>query len=86
MSRVSLYRTAAKALPYQELGRMIPMLLSPVALIAAVMAFWRFGADAGWTDTFVVSNGFLSHWQVWLGIAAGIQWISSRLDQRVKRG
>ncbi len=65
---------------------MIPMLLSPVALIAAVMAFWRFGADAGWTDTFVVSNGFLSHWQVWLGIAAGIQWISSRLDQRVKRG
>jgi len=60
------------------------MLLSPVALIAAVMAFWRFGADAGWTDTFVVSDGLMSHWQVWLAIAIGIQWMSMRLDRAVK--
>lgn len=65
---------------------MIPMLLSPVALIAAVMAFWRFGADAGWTDTFVLSDGLMSHWQVWLAMAIGIQWISMRLDRAVKRG
>jgi len=65
---------------------MIPMLLSPVALIAAVMAFWRFGADAGWTDTFVVSDGLMSHWQVWLAMAIGIQWMSMRLDRAVKRG
>jgi hypothetical protein len=65
---------------------MIPMLLSPVALIAAIMAFWRFGADAGWTESFVVSGGLMSHWQVWLAMAVGIQWISLRLDRRVKRG
>ena len=64
---------------------MIPMLLSPVALIAAVMAFWRFGADAGWTDSFIVSDGFMSHWQVWLALAIGIQGIALRLDRRVKQ-
>ena len=86
MSRARLYQSTVKAVPYQEVGKMIPMLLSPVALIAAVMALWRFGADAGWTDSFVVSNGFMSHWQVWLAIAIGIQWISGRLDRLVKRG
>jgi len=86
MSRARIYQSTVKALPYQELGRMIPMLLSPVALIAAVMAFWRFGADAGWTDTFVLSDGLMSHWQVWLAMAIGIQWISMRLDRAVKRG
>ena len=68
--------------PYRDLIQMAPVLLSPVSLIAAIMAVWRFGADAGWTDSFAVTNGLLSHWQVWLGIAVGIQWSAIQLTRR----
>jgi hypothetical protein len=85
MSRARLYQTTAKVLPYQELVRMTPTLLSPVAVIAGLMACWRFGVDAGWTDSFVVSSGLFSHWQVWLAFAIGIQWSAVRLDRLIKR-
>ena len=77
-----LQRQAAAVLPYRDVLQIMPILLSPVALIAAIMAFWRYGADAGWTDSFIVSDGLLSHWQVWLGIAAGVQWSALRLTRR----
>jgi hypothetical protein len=85
MSRAALYRTTVKVLPYPELVRMAPVLLSPIAVIAALMACWRFGADAGWTDTFAFSDGLFSHWQVWLALAIGIQWSANRLDRFIKR-
>lgn len=85
MSRVRLYQSAVKAVPYQEMVRMTPTLLSPMAVIAALMACWRFGADAGWTDSFVVADGLMSHWQVWLALAIGIQWFAIRLDRRMKQ-
>ena len=84
MSRAHLYQSTVKAIPYQELARMTPTLLSPLAAIAALMACWRFGADTGWTDSFVVANGLMSHWQVWLALAAGIQWLAHLLNQRTK--
>jgi len=86
MSRARLYQTTVKVLPYHELVRMTPMLLSPVAVIFGLMAFWRFGVDAGWTDPFAVTDGLFSHWQVWLAMAIGIQWTAVRLDRLVKRG
>jgi len=49
------------------------LLLTPVAVIAAALAAWRFGADAGWTNTFFDANGFLSHWQVWCAFAISVQ-------------
>lgn len=85
MSRARLYQTTVKAIPYQELVRMAPTLLSPLAALAALMACWRFGADAGWTDSFVLTDGLLSHWQVWLAVAIGIQWMAIRLDRLVKQ-
>ena len=85
MNRTRIYQSTAKAIPYQELVRMAPLLLSPIAVIAALMACWRFGADTGWTDSFVLSEGLLSHWQVWLALAIGIQWSAIRLDRLVKR-
>jgi hypothetical protein len=41
------------------------LLLTPVAAAAGALAAWRFGVDAGWTGTFFIAGGFLSHWQVW---------------------
>lgn len=36
--------------------------------MAGVLAFWRFGADLQWTREFAISDGLLSHWQVWFAI------------------
>jgi len=49
------------------------LLLTPVAAGAGALAAWRFGADAGWTNSFFVADGFLSHWQVWCAFAIGMQ-------------
>lgn len=85
MSQIHLVQSKVKAIPYQELVRMTPTLLSPLAALAALMACWRFGADAGWTDAFVLTDGFLSHWQVWLALAIGIQWMALRLDRLIRQ-
>ena len=85
MNRARLQQATVRVLPYQDLIRMTPMLLSPVAVLAALMAAWRYGVDAGWTDSFAVTDGLFSHWQVWLGLAVAIQWASHRLDGLAKR-
>jgi hypothetical protein len=48
---------------------LVGLLLTPVAAVAAALAAWRFGVDAGWTSSFFIAAGFLSHWQVWCAVA-----------------
>src|ERR1700682_669516 len=52
---------------------LLGLLLTPVAVIAGGLGAWRFGADAGWTNTFFIADGLLSHWQVWCAFAFGLQ-------------
>jgi hypothetical protein len=80
-----LQRQAVIDSPYRDVLEMLALLLTPVALIAAILAIWRYGADAGWADSFIVSDGLLSHWQVWLGIAVGIQWFAIQLTRQLNR-
>lgn len=56
------------------------ILLTPAALIALVFAVWRFTADLGWTEAFVISDGFFSHWQVWMALAVALKWTGSQLQ------
>ncbi len=56
-------------------------LLQPAAVMAGVLAFWRFGADLQWTSEFAISNGFLSHWQVWAAIFAGLEFLAIGLNR-----
>ena len=84
MNRAHLYQSTVKAIPFPEMARMTPTLLSPLAALAALMACWRFGVDTGWTGSFAVADGLLSHWQVWLAAAIGIQWLAHRLQMRAK--
>src|SRR5712692_1082688 len=56
-------------------------LLTPGALTACVLGFWRLGADLGATGQFPIAKGFFSHWQVWLGFAAAIQVLSFALNR-----
>ncbi|HTB19031.1 MAG TPA: hypothetical protein VK708_13000 [Bryobacteraceae bacterium] len=48
---------------------LLGLLLTPVAAGTGALAAWRFGVDAGWTSTFFIAGGFLSHWQVWCAFA-----------------
>jgi len=64
------------------------LLLTPIAAGAGALAAWRFGADAGWTNTFFVTHGFLSHWQVWCTFAISMQmcaWSLGRISAAPSR-
>jgi hypothetical protein len=59
-------------------------LLTPAAVLAAVLALWRIAADMQWTGSFAISDGFFSHWQVWLGAAMALQLCAFLLNRYAK--
>ena len=61
-------------------------LLTPAALLAAVLAFWRIAADLNWAGSFAISSGLFSHWQTWLGGAALLQLCAHVLNRYGKSG
>jgi hypothetical protein len=60
-------------------------LLTPAAVIASALAMWRIAADLKFTNSFAISAGLFSHWQVWLAAAAALQ-LCSRVLNRYGRG
>ena len=60
---------------------LLGLLLTLLAIAAGSLAAWRFGADAGWTSSFFIANGVLSHWQVWCACAAGLQALAYTLHR-----
>jgi hypothetical protein len=64
----------------------VAALLTPAALAAAILGFWRIGADFHWMNSFAIPSGWLSHWQVWLGGAALLQFCSYALNRYGKTG
>lgn len=56
-------------------------LLTLFAFVFAALGLWRLGTDLDWAGDFVVRRGFLSHWQVWIGAAVGVQHVSWRLSR-----
>ena len=42
---------------------------------------WRIGTDLAWAGDFVFSDGFLSHWQIWIGAAVAMQYAAWRLNR-----
>jgi hypothetical protein len=51
-------------------------LLTLVAIGCGSLGLWRVGADLEWAGDFVIQDGLLSHWQVWVGAAIGMQYTS----------
>ena len=60
-------------------------LLIPAALMAYVLGLWRLASDMGLAGEFGFS-GVLSHWQLWIGIGAGLQFASHVLDRYARWG
>jgi len=48
-------------------------LLTPAAVMAFVLGFWRLVADLKVTSEFPITVGLFSHWQVWVTGAAILQ-------------
>ena len=61
-------------------------LLTPAALLAAVLGLWRIAADMNWTGSFAIPAGFFSHWQVWLVAALALQLCAHLLNRYAKGG
>jgi hypothetical protein len=71
--------------PGERNGRIAMLSASLFTLIAigfGSLGLWRMGTDLGWAGDFVVQEGFLSHWQVWIGAAVGVQYASWWLARR----
>jgi hypothetical protein len=60
-------------------------LLTPAAVMAMALGVWRLAADLKWTDTFAISNGLFSHWQVWI-VGAVLLQLCSRMLNRYGHG
>jgi hypothetical protein len=56
-------------------------LLTPAAVMACVLTLWRLAADLNVTGQFPISDGLFSHWQVWLTIAATLQFSAIVLNR-----
>lgn len=56
-------------------------LLRMTAVLCLMLALWRLTSDLGWTGEFFISDGFFSHWQVWLGITFVVSMLSFRLQR-----
>lgn len=62
-----------------QLANILVALLTPAAVVAFVMGMWRVGMDVGWAGAFLISDGFFSHWQVWIALSIGLKMLSSSL-------
>jgi hypothetical protein len=61
----------------------LPALLTPAAVLAFVLGLWRVSSDLGWTEQFLIANGFFSHWQVWIALAIALQVASAALAAKI---
>ena len=65
----------------QHVALALASLLTPVAVMACVLVFWRLAADLNATGRFPIVNGLFSHWQVWLALGASLQFCATLLNR-----
>jgi hypothetical protein len=65
----------------QHVALAMASLLTPAAVMACVLTLWRLAADLSVTGQFPITNGLFSHWQVWLTIAATLQFSAVVLNR-----
>jgi len=60
---------------------MSALILTAIAVLAAVLGAWRFGAAPGWTNDASIGGGLLSHYQLWFAVAIGAETSGISLDR-----
>jgi hypothetical protein len=79
-------KVARKGRKQHKFALGLAAMLTPAAVLAAVLALWRLAADMNWTGSFAIASGFFSHWQVWLGAAMLLQLCAHLLNRYAKSG
>jgi hypothetical protein len=74
-------RIQSKKRKNQHVALALASLLTPAAVTACVLAFWRLTADFKALGAFPITSGLFSHWQVWLAGAVALQLISILLNR-----
>lgn len=69
---------------WQEMAGGLASLLSPAAALCFALALWRLGQDMGYARSFFITEGTLSHWQVWLAAAGVVRGTSQWLNRRAR--
>jgi len=70
---------------YRQACSLLGLLLTPVAVAAGALGAWRFGVDAGWTNSFFIAGGFLSHCQVWFAFAISAEFCAYILGRTPRK-
>lgn len=68
-----------------RIARVMATVLTLVSISLGSFGLWRVGTDLGWAGDFVFTSGILSHWQVWIGAAAGVQYLVWHLSQYARK-
>jgi hypothetical protein len=74
-------RVRQKRRKNQHVALATAALLTPAAVMACVLACWRLAADLNATGQFPIPNGLFSHWQIWLALAASLQFCATALNR-----
>jgi hypothetical protein len=74
-------RVRQKRRKNQHVALAMAALLTPAAVMACVLACWRLAADLNATGQFPIPNGLFSHWQIWLALAASLQFWATVLNR-----
>src|ERR1039457_4743881 len=80
------FKLGQKRQKNKRLALLLAVLLPPSALAAAILAIWRIAADLNWTNSFAITSGIFSHWQVWLAAAVALQVCARALNRYGKSG
>ena len=84
--RLSYRDTLRKtAVANRHAALVISSLLTPVAVMAWALGFWRLAADLRWTGEFAIASGIFSHWQVWIAVAIALQFGAFFLHRYARR-
>ncbi len=74
-------RVRQKRRKNQHVALAMAGLLTPAAVMACVLAFWRLAADLDAAGRFPIADGLFSHWQIWLALAGSLQFCATLLNR-----
>ncbi len=64
----------------------ISSFLTLVSVICFILGTWILCAGLGWAGDFVVNQGLLSHWQIWMAVGIASQLCAFRLTRLPAQG
>lgn len=81
--RIRLRSSKSPTKPFQnhQVALALASLLTPVAVMALVLAIWPLAAGLKFAGAFPIDEGVFSHWQVWLVLASALQSVAVALNR-----